>query len=76
MDINCNNENEIIDNVKNLLKNKKLQNEMIKNQSKIINKNSAKDIVELIKNFDKLDFYFSSLRLGFQAMFQISWFCL
>ena len=53
MSINCNNENEIIDNVKNLLKNKKLQNEMIKNQSKIINKNSAKDIVELIKNFGK-----------------------
>ena len=51
--INCNNENEIIDNVKNLLKNKKLQNEMIKNQSKIINKNSPKDIVELIKNFGK-----------------------
>lgn len=54
MSIKCNNENEIIQNIIKLLNDNKLQKEMIKSQSKIINKNSANDLVEFIKsNFDK-----------------------
>lgn len=54
MSIKCDNENEIIQNIIKLLNDNKLQKEMIKSQSKIINKNSASDLVEFIKsNFDK-----------------------
>lgn len=54
MSIKCNNENEIIQNIIKLLNDNKLQKEMIKSQSKIINKNSAGDLVKFIKsNFDK-----------------------
>ena len=54
MSIKCNNENEIIQNIIKLLNDNKLQKEMIKSQSKIINKNSASDLVKFIKsNFDK-----------------------
>lgn len=54
MSIKCNNENEIIQNIIKLLNDNKLQKEMIKSQSKIINKNSANDLVKFIKsNFDK-----------------------
>lgn len=54
MSIKCDNENEIIQNIIKLLNDNKLQKEMIKSQSKIINKNSANDLVEFIKsNFDK-----------------------
>ena len=54
MSIKCNNENEIIQNIIKLLNDNKLQKEMIKSQSKIINKNSASDLIKFIKsNFDK-----------------------
>ena len=54
MSIKCNNENEIIQSIIKLLNDNKLQKEMIKSQSKIINKNSASDLVKFIKsNFDK-----------------------
>lgn len=54
MSIKCDNENEIIQNIIKLLNNNKLQKEMIKSQSKIINKNSASDLVKFIKSdFDK-----------------------
>lgn len=54
MSIKCDNENEIIQNIIKLLNDNKLQKEMIKSQSKIINKNSASDLVEFIKSkFDK-----------------------
>lgn len=54
MSIKCDNENEIIQNIIKLLNDNKLQKEMIKSQSKIINKNSASDLVKFIKsNFDK-----------------------
>lgn len=54
MSIKCDNENEIIQNIIKLLNDNKLQKEMIKSQSKIINKNSANDLVKFIKsNFDK-----------------------
>lgn len=54
MSIKCDNENEIIQNIIKLLNDDKLQKEMIKSQSKIINKNSASDLVKFIKsNFDK-----------------------
>ena len=41
---------EVLDNVQNLLKDKNTQNEMILNQSKIINRNSANQLVSFIKN--------------------------
>ena len=47
MSIKCNNENEIIQNIIKLLNDNKLQKEMVKSQSKIINKNSASDLVKL-----------------------------
>lgn len=54
MSIKCDNENEIIQNIIKLLNDNKLQKEMVKSQSKIINKNSASDLVKFIKsNFDK-----------------------
>ena len=53
MSLKCEEEKDIVQNVIKLLDNKKLQDEMIKNQSKIINKNSANDLVNLVKNFDK-----------------------
>ncbi len=40
---------EVIKNTKILLNDKNLQQEMIKNQSKIINKNAAKELVEFVK---------------------------
>ena len=43
---------EVIMNTKKLLKDKNIQNNMIENQSKIINRNSAKDLVDFVlKNF-------------------------
>lgn len=48
------NENKIIEDIKLLLKDEKLRNEIISNQKKIINENSAKDLVEfLIKKYNK-----------------------
>lgn len=41
---------EVLDNVQNLSKDKNTQNEMILNQSKIINRNSANQLVSFIKN--------------------------
>lgn len=41
---------EIIENTKKLLEDKKLQKDMIKNQSKIINKNAASDLVKFVLN--------------------------
>ena len=41
---------EIIENTKRLLEDKDLQKEMIESQSKIINKNSAKDLVKFVIN--------------------------
>lgn len=49
MSIKCNNEYDIVENIKKILENEKLQEEMIKSQKKIINKKSAQDLVELIK---------------------------
>lgn len=43
-----NNIDEVIDNTSKLLKDKDLQKNMMENQSKIINKNSAKDLVEFV----------------------------
>ncbi len=48
-----NNIEEVVYNTSKLLNNKNMQREMIENQSKIINKNSAKDLVDFVlKNFD------------------------
>ncbi len=41
--------NEIIENTKKLLEDKNLQEEIIKNQRKIINKNAARDLVKLVE---------------------------
>lgn len=49
MTLKCDNENEIVINIVKLLNNDKLQKKLIKNQSKIINKNSAYDLVKFIK---------------------------
>ena len=46
----CNNKEEIISNCKYLLSNKDKQEEIISNQEKYINENSAKDLVTFIKN--------------------------
>ena len=47
------NENEIIEDIKLLLKDEKLRNEIISNQKKIINENSTADLVEfLIKKYN------------------------
>ncbi len=53
MSLKCDNENEIVQNVIKLLDDKKLQNEIVRCQSKIINKKSAKDLVDLVKSFEK-----------------------
>ena len=45
-----NNIEEIIENTKKLLEDKKLQKDMIKNQSKIINKNASSDLVKFVLN--------------------------
>ena len=48
------NEDEIIEDIKLLLKDEKLRDEIISNQTKIKNENSAKDLVEfLIKKYNK-----------------------
>ena len=48
------NENKIIEDIKLLLKDEKLRNEIISNQKKIINENSAADLVKfLIKKYNK-----------------------
>jgi processive 1,2-diacylglycerol beta-glucosyltransferase len=41
-------ENEIVEDIKLLLKDEKLRDEIISNQKKIINENSAKDLVEFL----------------------------
>ena len=46
----CNNKEEINTNCKYLLSNKDKQKEIISNQEKYINKNSALDLVTFIKN--------------------------
>lgn len=48
MSIKCTTLNEIITSTKNLLENEKLQNKMINNQIKYINKNASKEIAEFI----------------------------
>ena len=49
-----NNVEEVIINTSILLKDKNMQSEMIEKQSKIINRNSAKDLVNfVINNFEK-----------------------
>lgn len=50
MNLICNNKEEIINNCKYLLQNKDKQKEIISNQEKYINNNSAKDLVDFIKN--------------------------
>ena len=55
MSLCANNENEIIEDIKLLLKDKKLVKEIISNQKKIINENSAADLVKfLIEKYDKV----------------------
>lgn len=54
MAIKCTSLDEIIIAVKKLLENQNLQNEMINNQSKYINKNSSKEIAELIIRESKI----------------------
>lgn len=49
MSIKCNTNKAIIKNTKKLLIDKDLQNKLINNQKKYINKNSAKDLIALIK---------------------------
>ena len=49
MSIKCMQEKEIINNIKLLLKNKKLVKDLINNQSKYINKYSAKELCDFIK---------------------------
>ena len=49
MSLKCDNENEIIQNIIKLLNDDNLQKKLIKNQAKIINKNSAYDLVKFIK---------------------------
>lgn len=53
MSLKCETKNEIITNLNRILDDKKLQKEMIKNQEKWINQNSASDLVELIKDMNK-----------------------
>lgn len=49
MSIKCDKKEEIIDNIRSLLEDENLQNTMTDNQEKYVNKNSARDLVELIK---------------------------
>ncbi len=53
LSIVCNTIDEIIENTKLLLEDKELQKEIIKNQKKVIHKDSAKKLVELIKEKEK-----------------------
>ena len=48
MSLCANNEEEIVENIKLLLKDKDLAKELITNQKKIINENSAQDLVDLL----------------------------
>lgn len=48
MSLCANNENEIVEEIKLLLNDKKLSNEIVNNQKKIINENSAADLVKYI----------------------------
>ena len=50
MSLKCNSKDEILDTVHNLLNNKHMQEKMIKYQEKYINKYSARDLINLIKN--------------------------
>ena len=49
MSLKCENNQEIITNLKKLLNDENLQKNMINNQEKYINKSSAKDLISLIK---------------------------
>lgn len=49
MSLKANNIEEVISSLKLLLNSKKLQNEMVKNQKKIINQNSCADLVKFVK---------------------------
>ena len=53
MSLKCENEKDIVTNAIKLLNDDKLQKEMIENQKKIINKNSANDLVNLAISLDK-----------------------
>lgn len=53
MSLKCENEKDIVTNAIKLLNDDKLQKEMIENQKKIINKNSANDLVNLVISLDK-----------------------
>ena len=55
MSLCANNEQEIVEDIKLLLKDEKLANDIINNQKKFINENSAKDLVEfLVEKYDKV----------------------
>lgn len=49
MSFKCNNVEEVVEKTKFLINDNKKQKELIKNQNKLINKNSAKEIAKLIK---------------------------
>ena len=49
MSLTCNTKDEIISNINKLLNDNTLAEEMVKNQHKYINQNSAKDLISLIK---------------------------
>ena len=49
MSLTCNTKDEIIENINKLLNDNTLAEEMVKNQRKYINQNSAKDLISLIK---------------------------
>lgn len=51
MSIKCTKNEEIKDAINNLFENKELQNEIIENQKKYINNQSAKDLVQLIEEY-------------------------
>ena len=48
MSIKCDTDKEIIDNIKYLMSNEDICKEMIQKQKKIINENSARDLVKFI----------------------------
>ena len=50
MSIECQDDEEIISTINKLLNNEGLRNEIINNQKKYINENSAKDLINLIKS--------------------------
>ena len=50
MSLRANNIEEVVDSVKRLLNDEILQKEIIENQDKNINKNSAKDLVDYVLN--------------------------